>query len=536
MKNFAKYTFYFLLIFFLGILTERFNIDNKVSNFFKNIIDKSSRIIYSFKSQEKLEIFIEPKEYNKLLESRELALSEGILQEKMQVWAKAKLKNKDSLSNIKIRIKGVFPDHWSDSKQWSFKIRVMNDSEPYENYNRFNLQTPQTSSFMYEWILMKALEKEGLISLGTKYYDLIINGSSRGVYMIQGSLSDEILELNQRDPGPIIGFSKNLFLKEYPNSKRLNKQGATGSLNGIEDSFWRSKIEPTQFSNKNIGKIEETHLKKAIYLLESFRNGEKKPSEVFVVNKLAKVMALRALLGSSEFDYRDTKFYYNPSLSLLEPITKESHVDLNLNFEDHYFSWWLDSSNIKPHRPSNKNFFLDILYNDYDFYQIYLSELHKLSKIKYFENLIQENKKEFKKYLKIQKINYPTKKVFSIEQLRINRLRIQDLLNPVQGLNVYFLEYNNGILNLDISNLQRLPIKILGLEFKNNKKILLKKPFILKGKIPQHPLVHQKIKIDCLFKEECKKLMISKQKVLYQVLGSNKTQKAEISMFYFKSE
>ena len=188
--------------------------------------------------------------------------------------------------------------------------------------------------------------------------------------MIQGSLSDEILELNQRDPGPIIGFSKNLFLKEYPNSKRLNKQGATGSLNGIEDSFWRSKIEPTQFSNKNIGKIEETDLKKAIYLLESFRNGEKKPSEVFVVNKLAKIMALRALLGSSEFDYRDTKFYYNPSLSLLEPITKESHVDLNLNFEDHYFSWWLDSSNIKPHRPSNKNFFLDILYNDYDFYQI----------------------------------------------------------------------------------------------------------------------------------------------------------------------
>ena len=48
--------------------------------------------------------------------------------------------------------------------------------------------------------------------------------------------------------------------------------------------------------------------------------------------------------------------------------------------------------------------------------------------------------------------------------------------------------------------------------------------------------MNQKIKIDCLFKEECKKLMISNQKVLYQVLGSNKTQKAEISMFYFKSE
>ena len=72
-------------------------------------------------------------------------------------------------------------------------------------------------------------------------------------------------------------------------------------------------------------------------------------------------MALRALLGSSEFDYRDTKFYYNPTSKLLEPITKESHVDLNFNFKDHYFSWWIDSTNIKPHRPANKSFFRDFI-------------------------------------------------------------------------------------------------------------------------------------------------------------------------------
>ena len=137
----------------------------------------------------------------------------------------------------------------------------------------------------------------------------------------------------------------------------MNNLGATGSLNGIEDNFWREKIEPVQFSENNLGQIQEKYLNEAIYLLELFRKEEKNISEVFDIEKLSKIMALRALLGSSEFDYRDTKFYYNPTSKLLEPITKESHVDLNFNFKDHYFSWWIDSTNIKPHRPANKSFF-----------------------------------------------------------------------------------------------------------------------------------------------------------------------------------
>ena len=63
---------------------------------------------------------------------------------------------------------------------------------------------------------------------------------------------------------------------------------------------------------------------------------------------------------------------------LLEPITKEAHVDLSFNFKDYYFSWWIDSTNIKPHRPANKSFFLDILYKDKDFHKAYLKELNKL--------------------------------------------------------------------------------------------------------------------------------------------------------------
>ena len=123
-----------------------------------------------------------------------------------------------------------------------------------------------------------------------------------------------------------------------------------------------------QFSEEKIGTKQEVYLKKAIYLLESFRDGSLKPSEVFDTDQLAKVMAIRAIIGSAEFDWMDTKFYYNPTTSLLEPISKEAHVDLTTNFEKHYFSWWIDSSKIRSFYIKNTNFFLDILYSDKKFY------------------------------------------------------------------------------------------------------------------------------------------------------------------------
>jgi hypothetical protein len=534
MKKYTKYILIFFIIFFLGVFTEKFNLDNKISNNFKNLLDAGSRILYSFTAKEKVYIDIEPKEYEKILKIRKKALKAGLLTEDLHKWVPAKLKIKNISYDTKIRLKGVFPDHWSDPSRWSFKIKVNNNSKSIYGSRRFNLQPPNTMSYLYEWLLMKALKKEQLISLRTEYLEVIINGNSRGAYIFQDGISNEMLKTNDRVKGPIVGFNKNLYLIERKNERRLGELGLTGSLNGVEDTFWRAKIDSVQFSEDQIEKKQGAYLTKAIYLLESFRDGSLKPSEVFDTNKLAKIMAIRAVLGSSEFDYRDTKFYFNPETSLLEPVTKESHVSLDLNFKDHYFSWWIDSSHVKPHYTNNTNFFLDILYKDYKFYKSYLSELNKFSKKKYFEDLIDDNKIEYKKNLKILKQNYPTKEIFSKNHLDITRHRIQDFLNPVQGLNVYFSDYKENFLSLNISNLQRLPVEITGIEFKDKSKIFLKESVIIEGKKPYLSTKNNVIKFDCLFKYECKKLSIDKQKVIFKILGQNIDKKANISRDYFK--
>ena len=110
-------------------------------------------------------------------------------------------------------------------------------------------------------------------------------------------------------------------------SSELNSKGVVKKENGAEDVYYRVKINPIQFSEKESNLND---LKQAINLLESFRQGKIKTSDAFDADHLAKVMALRALLGSYQFDWLDTKFYYNPRTKLLEPISKEIHVDLNL--------------------------------------------------------------------------------------------------------------------------------------------------------------------------------------------------------------
>ena len=356
-----------LLIFFSGIFVERFELDRKFSKLVKETADQVNQTLYSLTSNDKrIYIFIEPRHYRKILNIRDQSLKNGMLTKDLEEWVPARLsffdnsenikirvwldnfirnspesENKNELlnifeswiykdnasnknmPNIEIRLKGGWPEHWEDPKQWSFKLKPRNKNQNL-NFDRLALQPPKTLDYIYEWLLSKALEQEKLISLPVTFSELILNNQSRGVYTVQGQISQKLILKNNREKGPIIGFTKDTWIKEQINARRLSRSGVkNGSLNGLEDTFWRSKIEPVQFRSLSDDPKQQVYLEKAIFMLESFRNNSMRTSEVFDIEKLAKVMALRALLGSSEFDYLDTKFYFNPSTSLLEPITKE---------------------------------------------------------------------------------------------------------------------------------------------------------------------------------------------------------------------
>ncbi len=570
-----KFSVIIMLVFTLGVFAEKHQADKKFSQFLNDRIDKTYQSFYSAFSKKKIYIYIEPRHYENILEVRDLALKNTMLTKDLEDWVPARITLKNNAKkfkikiwfdnlyrdifgkvgqdellqnltdwippeiisdknapNIKIRLKGVWPEHWTDENQWSFKIKFIDDKNSILDLERMALQPPRTLDYLYEWVLSKALKKEKLIYLPVSFSEIILNSQSIGVYTIQGQISDEILIKNKRPIGPIIGFTKDTWIEEQINAKKLYDLGAIDSLNGLEDTFWRTKIEPVRFNSSKINTKQEEYLKKSIYLLESFRKKELKTSEVFDIDKLSKVMALKALLGSTEFDPLDTKFYLNPKSLLLEPIVKEAHVNLDMNWKENYYSWWIDSSKIRPHYTNNTNFFIDLLYSDKVFYEKYLNQLKIYSSNNYFQDLINENRDEFDKNMRMLKYNYPTKKIFSFEQINTTKIRVQDLLSPVQGINVYFKNSQNNEVKLSVHNIQRLPIEILGLEMENQEKIYNKELIFIPGKKPLDSSKETEIKLNCKNNISCNKSNIGKQKILFRILGQNIEKKTLISPYY----
>ena len=118
-------TFFVVLIVFLsGLLTERFQIDNRFINYIENSYDKFSRYLYGFFSNEEILIKLEKREFDKMVDIRKKSLKQTKLTKDLEKWSSGKMIFDNQIRNIQIRLKGVFSDHWADSEQWSFKVKI----------------------------------------------------------------------------------------------------------------------------------------------------------------------------------------------------------------------------------------------------------------------------------------------------------------------------------------------------------------------------------------------------------------------------
>jgi hypothetical protein len=515
-----------LSVFFLfGIWSERYDFNKRMKLFFNDVSETIANRLYSnFYDIDKLIIDMNYKNYQKILETRKKSLQSFRASEDMHKWVTASLKHDNKDFKIKAKLKGVHEDHWKHPLKWSFKIKMneeQNEQKTIFNLKRFSLQHSKTRGYLHEWLLMKVLKEEGLIAHRTRFVNFVLNGNNLGIYHLEEQHSKELLESNNRREGPIIGFDKNLWIIEANN---VNKLG----VNNLNDSFWRSEIKPVQFKDSKKNTEQEVYLNEAITLLESFRQNSKELSEIFDLEQLSKLMAAKAVLGSIEFDWRDLKFYYNPVTKLLEPIGREVHIDLN---QSQINSWWADLSSRNFSHSVDQKYFLSLLFKDKSFFKRYLKDLSRMTKKNYVKQIIDKNYEEFKKYQKVLNQNYPGENIFSLGYIEKHRSEIKKILNPVQGVNLNYIESKKNTLLLNASNLQRLPIEIIGILESEKDLSVLKKSIYLKGKLLNKAVKPELIKIDCLSDNLCKKENLDNLKIVYKILGQNKKRTATIAFW-----
>ena len=523
-KNF-KFFSVLLFFFFVGIFFERFDLKNlalnKVNIFFYETLNRfSSSFFSSLIKTEKIIIDINYKNFNKITETRNSSLANGRATEDIHKWVPAKIKYNEKNYKIKIKLKGVHSEHWEDPLRWSFSVKI-DENKNILGLRRFSIQKVSTRDYLYEWLFMKALKNNGLISHRSEYFNVILNGNDLGLYYLEEVYSKNLIENNGRREGPIIGLDKNLWINEANNLKNL-------SINSLEDSFWRAKIEPIRFDDDLIDTQQEIYLNRAILKFESFRKNPEIIKNVFDIEQLSKVLALKTFFGAYEFDWKDLKFYYNPITELLEPIIRELHL---VNDKNQIIHWWsgrvFDDNCCK----DDQDAFLKLLFQNLDFYELYIFELNKLINNNFIEKLIEINQNEFDERYKLLKIYYPTNNVFSLDYLGNIKQNIKNILNPVQNLNVYFIKEEDQYFYFNVQNLQSLPVKIKQIITNDNFEIKLENEIKVRGymskKLPENYI----IKVFCNDKQACNKLKFQNAKLIFSILGIDKERNTKISIF-----
>jgi hypothetical protein len=510
LRNLLIFLMIFILIIF-GIWIEKYDLFKKPNDLAKRIYENLyGKVISEFYENEKIIIDIDYKNFNKIKKSRELALRNQRLRDSDTKWVNASLVYKNEKKKIKIKLKGMLGDHWQHPYKWSFSVKMDSKNQTVFNLRRFVLQSPKTLDFISEWLFMKVLEKEGLISHRTKFVDLIVNGNKYGAYILQERGMKELIENNNRREGPIIVFDNELKTTEHINYLNLG-------INKVDDYFWRSKISPIQFKKNYKNTEQEIFLSKAVTLLEKFRSKEKNAHEVFDTEQLAKIMAIRAIFGSLEFDVDDLRFYFNPVTNLLEPISREIHSDPG-RFINYGNSWVFEVDKIRfPWQRS----FLEILYDDKIFYENFLTKLGQISEIDYLYKIISENRYEYDNLIKILRLNFPSEKITSLNDYIDVAKFISDTLNPIQKPKVNMIQNTKDYLILNITNTQIMPLEIIGINM-NDKKIDFENFFLING-----GNISRQIRIDCK-SYDCSDDHTNKMSLKYKVIGQNRIGSVDI--------
>ena len=131
----------------------------------------------SFVSEDIFSIDIKHKDVLKINHTRDKAKDINFLISKPSDWVNAYGTYENNKSPLKIRLKGLLPDHWGDDGLWSFKIKLSGDNT-FLGMKTFELQHPRTRSYMNDWYFHKMTKNLGLIAPRYGFIRVFVNGKS----------------------------------------------------------------------------------------------------------------------------------------------------------------------------------------------------------------------------------------------------------------------------------------------------------------------------------------------------------------------
>lgn len=270
-----------------------------------------------------LELKVDESELAQLQRVVDEARERGVILPEGNEAVNATLTSPQGTFKAKVRIKGKLTDHVKGDK-WSFRVVAKKD-EGFLGMRRFSLQHPGTRNYLTDWLFHRMMAGEGVIALRYGFIRLHFNGEDLGVYAYEEHFGPELLEYNGRTKGPIFRFDPALFWQHRLNMmQRVRYEEAFAAYQAAAvDAFGSSDLERDS--------AFRVQFSEAVALIDAFRRGERTASQVFDVDRIARRHAMLDLIGGHHsMDWSDVKFYYDPILQRVEPVSYESFSGLPL--------------------------------------------------------------------------------------------------------------------------------------------------------------------------------------------------------------
>ncbi|MCU0319731.1 MAG: CotH kinase family protein [Flavobacteriales bacterium] len=270
-----------------------------------------------------LELQVDESELAQLQRVVDEARERGVILPEGNEAVNATLTGPNGTFKAKVRIKGKLTDHVKGDK-WSFRVVAKKD-EGFLGMRRFSLQHPGTRNYLTDWLFHQMMAGEDVIALRYGFIRLHFNGEDLGVYAYEEHFGPELLEHNGRTKGPIFRFDPALFWQHRLNMmQKVRYEEAFAAYQAAAvDAFGSSDLERDSSFR--------TQFAEAVALIDAFRRGERSASEVFDVDRVARRHAMLDLIGGHHsMDWSDVKFYYDPVLQRVEPVSYESFSGLPL--------------------------------------------------------------------------------------------------------------------------------------------------------------------------------------------------------------
>lgn len=452
------------------------------------------RVVYSERNQEyhplasapsTLSITIPDESMQKLQAMRDTAVNNYIISENEKKYVMGFVIIDGEQVPIKLRLKGDWTDHLTTDK-WSFRIKIDGDAS-WKQMRTFNIQSPHTRAFLWEWIAHKLCEQEDLLTTRYGFVNVKINGKEVGIYAYEEHFEKQLVEWRKRREGPILKMDETGFWA-------LNLiQHRTGKF--LKVPFYEAATV-TPFKSGKTMKNPSLRAQFVIAqtLVNQFKNGKGVPGQMLDVNQWAKYYALLDLAAIAHAQtWHNKRFYYNPVTCKLEPIVYDCYSP-HLVASSARPSIWIYDEVYPRQLPSLEQYTDFHLFQDSAFLAAYLAQLEHYSSDEFvsaFYETIQQEMTDHKVWLYKEHPNIAQNDSFlffnakrireDVQQVKQARDAQQlawtyqkkewydDPEQPIQGINltIFTTDTAGGNFQYEVSNFHTEPLYIIG--YGNNK-------------------------------------------------------------------